>query len=226
MEYETSMRAYPVFLSLSGRRVLVLGAGSVGRRKIAGLLPCLPAEILALDPCAAQRALLPDAPCIRFECRSLAPDDLSGMALVFAASGDRAANARLAALADERGIWCNVADAPEEGAFQVPSLFAADDFLAAFSTGGFSPALARRIGRETGERFGPLLALLARLRPLVLARGLSGEENAAVFRAVAESELVDTLGRRDALYDRNAALLRQVLPQALHEHIAGLLAAP
>lgn len=219
------MQTYPVFLNINRQRVLVVGAGAVGRRKIAGLLAHGPAEILVLDICEARRKELPDASCIHFACRSFSPEDTVGMSLVFAASSDRKTNSKIAIHCKEQGIPCNVADAPEEGTFHVPSLFSTGEFTIAFSTGGSSPALARRIGREVKDQYGPLLELMNRLRPLVLALGFSSDENATIFRTLVDSDLAEILrnGNVSSMQGDAEKLLRHLLPAALHQDIRSLL---
>ncbi len=228
------MHLYPIFLNLSGQRALILGAGRVGRRKLASLLPCGLEEILLLevrDPDPELLALMKDAP-VRFRCLALGEtagaEDLQDVTLAFAASSDRAANAHLARLCREKGILCNSADAPEDGAFQVPASCSLGQLTAAFSTSGLSPALARYIRQEAetwlGGRFGPLLTLMGRLRPLVLDLGQGTEANTELFRALVRSPL----GKRLAAKDTDAAerLLRELLPVSLHPCIGDLLHEP
>lgn len=133
------MQFYPLFVSLEHARCLVVGAGSVGMRKIEGLLRAQPAELLVLDIRLAPPkldALMQEHPALRYEQRAFVPDDLNGRALVFAASGVRALNARISRLCAEKGIWCNCIDAPDEGSFIVPALAQADSICVALSTGG------------------------------------------------------------------------------------------
>lgn len=225
MLYVFRMRAYPLFMNLAGCRALVVGAGAVGVRKVNGLVPCGLEEILVLDLQAARKNALPSSPCVRFACRSFEERDLEDRALVFAASGDRGVNARVARLCRERRIPCNVADAPDEGSFHVPALFVSGDFIAAFSSGGFSPALSRTIARETDGRYGKLLLFMARLRPLVLALGWNSDDNAALFRRMVDSALGDIFRAADDPQQRDKAerMARELLPPPLHEHIGALL---
>ena len=46
---------YPLFLSLEGFSVLIIGFGSVGRRKLAMLIPAAPASVTIIDPPRAGR---------------------------------------------------------------------------------------------------------------------------------------------------------------------------
>lgn len=225
---------YPVFLDLSGRHVLILGAGRVGRRKLASLLPCEPEEITLLDIRPATDELLPllDNERVRFrqlpEGGLISMRDLRGVTLAFAASSNRDANAHLARLCREANILCNAGDAPGEGNFQVPAFCRIGQLTAAFSTDGLSPALARRIRREAeewlGGRFSPLLTVMGRLRPLVLGLEQSTESNTELFRALVHSPLGDRLNARD--YAAAGLVLQEFLPAALHPCIGDLLHEP
>ena len=220
---------YPLFLSLEGRRCLVAGLGGVGRRKLAGLLACGPASVLALDTLRAEdlpaeaAALLAD-PRVCFECRSCAPADVRDRALVFAATGSAEENARIAALCREAGVLCNCASAPELGAFSVPAVPRRDGLAAALSTGGASPALARRWRRELEDWLAPrarMARLMGRLRPLVLALHAETGQNTQLFRSLAASPLQSWLAEGDLESCRQWLLAE--LPSVLHVHIAELL---
>lgn len=244
------MRHYPLFLDLRTVRCLVVGAGAVGRRKIASLLACEPLEVLVIDPAldlelaegAATRGAgaastatpaAPDEgeaafwqhPRLRCLQRTVEEDDLDGRGLVFAATGDRTTNAALAAACARRGIWCNVADAPDESTFLVPASLKQGRVELALSTGGASPALTRWLREELEQwletRFAPLAEVLARLRPLVLALGRETGHNTALFRALVRSELPQALATRDSTRCRE--LLRLHLPEELHCRITELL---
>ena len=221
--------AYPLFLSLRDSRCLVAGFGGVGRRKAAGLLACEPAAVHIFDLHEPEdgegRALLRHK-AARFHTRTCTEDDLRPCRLVFAATGSRAENARIAALCARLGLLCNCADAPEEGSFLVPASARAGCLTAALSTGGASPALARRWRGELETWLAPRARtahLMGALRPLILALGEDTRRNTGIFRALAASSLQDCLERGDLAACR--ALLEQTLPPALHDRITELLDA-
>lgn len=143
------MRYYPVFLNLSGSTCLVVGAGSVGCRKIASLLACDPARIKVLDlaaPGETLQAMLEDSR-LAYEQRPFTPADVEGCTLVFAATSDRRTNAAVADACTERGIACNCADAPKESTFIVPAHIEQGTISIAVSTGGEArPSPARCAG--------------------------------------------------------------------------------
>ena len=90
--------------------------------------------------------------------RSYRRDDLDGQMLVIAATDDTAVNRQVYADAEQRGLFCNVADVPELCSFILPAIHRQDPILVAVSTGGASPALAQRLradirrARRTGAR--------------------------------------------------------------------------
>ena len=225
---------YPIFISLSGIHCLVVGLGQVGQRKLSGLLACNPASVLVLDlaePTAngpaetsAEAAELLRDPRVRFERRPCGKADVQGRALVFAATGSVAENSRIAALCADAGILCNSASNPEEGCFQVPAVARSTPLAAALSTGGASPALARRWKGELERWLGPrsrMATLMGRLRPLVLALGQDTGQNTRLFRKLAESPLQQWLEERD--HENCMLCLQAELPPELHANIAELL---
>ena len=85
------MRYYPLFLDLSRAVCLVIGAGRVGRRKIAALLECGAAGVVALDPFADAEKLQVFVEDSRFcfERRPFREEDMAGKALVSAPRQER-----------------------------------------------------------------------------------------------------------------------------------------
>lgn len=225
--YSPRMRLYPVFLSLRSCRVLVVGAGRVGMRKITSLCEAEAGDVLVLDP-----GLTPDGlarlnaiPAVSAYARRAEERDISGRQLVFATTDDAVENKRIAALCRAEHIWCNVADDPQAGSFHVPAKAVTGELTLAVSTGGVSPALAKRIRTEGAtwlrETYGPLATVMGRLRPLVLAQDQDTEENSVLFRNVVQSRLGVLL--RQGNRAEAAGLLRALLPVALQGHVEELL---
>jgi siroheme synthase-like protein len=79
---------------------------------------------------------------------------------VVAATGDRAVDDAVAALARRARVLVNVVDRPERCDFIVPSVLQRGELQIAVSTGGRSPALAREIRRRLESLFGPEYAAL------------------------------------------------------------------
>lgn len=221
------MRYYPIYVNLRGKRCLVVGAGQVGRRKIATLAECGAEEILVIDLAPAEScAGLLSHPAVVFACRPYETADLDGRFLVIASTDDEALNWRISRECAERGIPCNIVDQPEKCSFIVPALFTQGDLTVAISTGGSSPALARKIrqglGEFLGSEYGALLILMSRLRPMVLGLGLGSPANSKLFRELVNSPLLEALEQADAA--RAETILRDILPATLHGEAAGLVA--
>lgn len=218
------MPYYPIFLDISHASCLIVGAGEVGRRKLATLLLAEPQRVVVMDtaplPCAQ---LLHDAR-VHFVQQAFSPACLAGHSLVFASTAKRSVNAAIAAACQQQGIWCNCADAPTEGTFIVPATASHGSLTASLSTGGASPALARKLRQELEEWLAPrssLATLLGRLRPFVLSLGLNTEQNTRIFRELTASDLQTALANKDAVQCETH--LRALLPAALHPHIVEFL---
>ena len=221
------MRYYPIYVNLRGKRCLVVGAGQVGQRKIASLAESGAEEILVIDLAPAEACgEIAAHPAVVFACRPYETADLDGRFLVIASTDDEALNWRISRECAARGIPCNIVDQPEKCSFIVPALFTQGDLTVAISTGGSSPALARKIRQGLGEflgtEYGAMLVLMSRLRPLVLGLGQGSPANSDLFRALVNSPLLDALKRADA--PQAEAILRDILPAPLHGEAAGLVA--
>ena len=153
---------FPVMLDLEGRECLVVGAGVVAARKVAGLLDA-GARVTVVSPVLAPAVLdIARDGRLRWWPREYAKGDVTGFALVMVATADEAVNALVAAEARERSIWVNCADDPARCDFILPSVLRRGELQIAVSTGGRSPALAREIRRRLEGLFGPEYAELVR----------------------------------------------------------------
>lgn len=218
------MNYFPIFLDVSEKNCLVIGAGVVGKRKIATLVSCSPKGLTILDtspPDSEIQALLGNNPAWRYEQRSFLPQDLEQISLVLICTNDARYNQMISSLCKEKNILCNSATASPEADTLLPATLSRNDLTLAISTGGKSPALARhlrlRLERMIGEEYGPALQLLGKIREDVLALQLSERHNKAIFSALAQDELLAIISARDT--NRLAGLLQSVLPDALHDKI-------
>ena len=87
--------------------------------------------------------------------RSYRTGDLAEHWLVIAATDDSELNRQVFAEAAEARIFCNVVDLPALCTFHVPAVVGRGLLQIAISTGGASPALAKRIRQGLEEQFGP-----------------------------------------------------------------------
>lgn len=221
-----AMSYYPIFIDLTQKSCLVVGAGAVGLRKLATLMQAQPQKLVLMDtaPPSPECAALLEGSGVDFVQQAFCAEHLAGHSLVFAATGSRSVNATIAATCQAGGIWCNCADAPAEGSFIVPATAAHGSLTAALSTGGASPALARQLRQELEDWLkarSSLASLMGRIRPFVLALGLNTEQNTRIFRSLTTSDLQTALANNDV--QQCEASLQVLLPAALHPHIVEFL---
>jgi precorrin-2 dehydrogenase len=184
-----SKQYYMACLDLEGRRCVVVGGGAVAAEKAAGLLTC-GAQVTVVAPELHEG--LREAR-VQWRRRGYRATDLAGAFLVIAATDDPGVNERVHRDAETRGVLCNVADVPELCNFILPAVHRQGPIAVAVSTGGASPALAKRIRSEMAERIGPEHAELAErlqaLRPEVKRRFATYEERRDYFEALVAEAL-------------------------------------
>lgn len=129
--------AYLVGLRLSGKKVVVVGGGTVAQRRLP-LLLANGADVHVITRAATPvvEALQKDDPGITLELRDFRPGDLEGAWYVIAATDDPVVNAAIAAEADERRIFCVRADIAREGSAVTPATFEHDGLSVGVLAGG------------------------------------------------------------------------------------------
>ncbi len=192
---------YPMIVNLAGRRCLVVGGGRVAERKIALLLEC-GAEVAVVSPVATPEiADLAERGAVRLARRTVQPADLDGVFLAFAATDDAQVNQDVAHEARKTGGLVNVADAPDACDFHVPSVVRRGDLSIAISTGGGSPALAKRLRQRLeatiGSEYEAFLDALRDLRARAQQVITDPAERQALFRRAVDSDLFEQAARGD-----------------------------
>jgi len=168
------MSLFPLFADLKGRRVLVVGGGSVAERKVASLLKAQADVTIGALAFNDGLVRLGAQGRVRLLRGSFAANWLDGAWLAVAATGDREVNRNIAALAATTRIFVNVVDDPELSSVQLPSVVDRSPLIVAISSSGAAPVLARRV-RERLESLldhsmGPLVALAQRYRAAIRHR--------------------------------------------------------
>jgi siroheme synthase-like protein len=185
------MSVYPLFLRLRGRRVVVVGAGSVGTRKVLELCAAAAEVRVVALAASAEVERLAQQGAIALERRTFLPGDLDDAWLVIAATNDPASNRAIAEAAEARRVFCNAVDDPPNASAFFGAVLRRPPFLVAISSSGEAPALSRLLrevlesalpeerwieaaralrrrwkadGTPMGERFGQLVRVIARER--------------------------------------------------------------
>lgn len=128
---------YPVFLKLSGRRVLLVGGGRVAAGKLASLLAD-GAQVTVVAPDVRSELQQPGVRIVR---REFAPADLDDVWYAVAAAPPEV-NAQVLAAAEQRRVFVNAVDDPAHASAYAASVVRRAGVTVAFSTAGRAPALA------------------------------------------------------------------------------------
>jgi len=192
---------YPAILDIAGRGALVVGAGKVGEGKIANLVAAgANVKVVSLTATPHVKGWA-DEGTIELELRPYESSDLDGRFLVIAATQDNDTNVRVFEDAESRQMLCNVVDVTHLCNFILPSIVRRGDLAIAVSTGGASPALARRIRLAIGESYGSeyevTLKLLGSLREELKATYPDPEDRKVIFERMVYSNLTDLIRAGD-----------------------------
>ncbi len=212
------MPYYPIFVDLRDQNVLVVGGGEVAERKIKNLLThgCrisvssrhLSPYLKELVECGTLRLIDPDS----------LDESFDTVFMVITATDDPALNSWIASKARARGILVNSVDQPRDCTFIMPSIVRAGALQIAISTGGKSPALAKKIRCELESTFGPEYAsfveILGLIRRELLSQGKASSDNKIIFQRLVNSPLVDLIreGNIEGVKRTLSSLLGEELP--------------
>jgi len=163
---------FPVFLSLSGRPVLIVGGGAVAMEKVESLRSS-GATVTVLSPSVGDsiRAEV-DAGNVEWISKSFDPSDVTPYFMIIAATDDPATNAFVFKTGNALNRLTNSVDDPENCNFIMSAIVRRGPMQVAVSSSGCSPALAQRLRNRISEELltpevGRLGEFLGRWRPAV-----------------------------------------------------------
>ena len=203
---------YPVNLDITNRRCVIIGGGDVAERKAERLIEC-GAQVTIVSPLLTP--LLEE----RKKARQIVHVDkdyeektLHGAFMVIGATDRNEINAQISQDALSLGILVNIVDDPDKCNFILPSLVQQGDLSIAISTGGKSPALAKKLREDMQQQYGPeyqvLLRIMGSLRKKVLTQSYAPQDNKALFVDLVHSDILQ------AIRDGNRDLVNKII----HEH--------
>jgi uroporphyrin-III C-methyltransferase/precorrin-2 dehydrogenase/sirohydrochlorin ferrochelatase len=170
-ESARKLGVFPAFHKVAGRRVVIVGGGAEAATKIR-LLGETSAEIVVYAKALGKDAGA-DLIAAGGDWRGAWPTaaDLSGAALVFAATGSEESDREVWSLAHTVGVPVNVVDRPELCDFYTPAIVNRAPLSVAVCSEGVAPVLSRhvraRIEGLLAPAFGDLAGLAERLRERV-----------------------------------------------------------
>ncbi len=129
--------AYLVGLRLAGKKVVVIGGGTVAQRRLPLLIGSdADVHVIARAATPAVEVLSTTTPGITLELRDYRDGDLDGAWYAIAATDDADVNAAVVAEADRRQIFCVRADVAREGSAVTPASFDHDGLVVGVLAGG------------------------------------------------------------------------------------------
>ncbi len=172
------MQAFPLFIKLKDRPVLVVGGGEAAAAKLRLLLAAgARCTVVASEICSDMaEAVLTGRAVLRQ--RPFDAVDIDGHQLVFSAHDDEASDHAVVIAAKARNVLVNVVDRPALTDLIMPAVVDRGDVVIAISTQGSAPVLARKvralIESVLPHRIGRLAAFAGRFRSAVQARLVDG----------------------------------------------------
>jgi len=181
-----------MFLKLSSRACLVVGAGTIAETKIAGLLETGAKVRVVAPEATAQVRSWAQSKAIEWHQRPFQPSDLEGIFLVVAATSSTELHERIFELASQPGVLCNIVDVPPLCDFYYPAVVQRGALQIAVSTAGLSPALAQRLRKQLETEFGPeyeeWLAQLGEAREKLHSTDMDPDKRQRLLHKIASEE--------------------------------------
>ncbi len=187
-----SMAKYPIFLELGGRRVVLVGGGTVAVRKATALLEAGARLVVVaykpndaiVDLCTRHGAELIRA--------RYSKEYIAEAVLVIAATNDPAVNEQVYRDCQELEILCNVVDEPKLCDFFVPAVVKRGDLQIAIGTEGYCPAYAGHLRQKLETMFteehGRFLAELERARREIIDKIPESADRKAILGKLVDDE--------------------------------------
>ncbi|THD41371.1 NAD(P)-dependent oxidoreductase, partial [Pantoea sp. R102] len=137
------MDYFPLFCRLQGKRCLLVGAGDVAERKARLLLEADAELYVGARDFSPAFQLWAQQGKVTLLHGAFADDWLDECWLAIAATNNDAVNQQVADAAEQRRLFCNLVDAPQQASAIMPSIVDRSPLMIAVSSGGRAPVLAR-----------------------------------------------------------------------------------
>jgi uroporphyrin-III C-methyltransferase/precorrin-2 dehydrogenase/sirohydrochlorin ferrochelatase len=157
------MDYFPVFVKLKNQKCLVIGAGEIDARKI-DLLARAGANITVIANKFSHHVSNIEHSChLTLLQKSFTTTDVCGFKFVISATDNKETNMLVAKSAEEQNILVNVVDSPDLCSFIFPAIIDRSPIIAAVSSGGSAPVLARLLRAKIETIIPPAYGRLAHL---------------------------------------------------------------
>lgn len=226
------MKHFPIFLAVTGRRIVVSGGGDAAMAKLR-LLMKTEGRITVLAENAAddvhkwaaqgKLTLIP---------RAMDRGDAICAALFYGANEDAAEDARTAQIAASEGALVNIVDNLADSQFITPAIVDRDPVTVAIGTEGSAPVLARAIKADLEEKLPATLGTLARIGKTfrhavdVLPFGAKRRSFWSDFYFNAGPSAMDNQGEAGVIPALNTLLDKHVMTRQAEGHVDLVGAGP
>ena len=147
------MSYFPIFIDMTDRQVLVVGAGSVASRRV-GVLEKFGAAITVIAPNTSEEIRkLADSRKIRLieQTYEEVRDTIwqkKNFFMALAATGQTGTDARIKEDASSHSVWFNMASDKSQSEFYFPAIAQGRELTAGLISGGADPGLTHRVAKE------------------------------------------------------------------------------
>ncbi len=187
------MSFFPINIEISNRKIVVVGGGAVAERKISRIVAAGGNPIVIAPQLTGTLVKLREKSAITHLARQYQDGDLCGAFLAIAATNDKAVNTAVATEAEGCSVLADICNVPEKSSFTMPAVLTRGDLVIAVSTGGKSPALAKKIRDTLAESFGDeyitTVRLLGAVREKLLTTAANSAYNSRLLSELAAHDL-------------------------------------
>ena len=191
------MQALPIFMNISQRLCVVIGAGEVAARKVTMLLRAQASVTVYAPEICPTLADLVEAGRIRYQQARFADQQLSGACLVIAATNDLQVNTAVSLAAQANNIPVNVVDAPALCTFTMASIVERSPIVIAISSEGNAPVLARylrsKIETMLPAGYGRIAAIAGEFRDKVKSKYATSQARRIFWEGVLQGPIVERI---------------------------------
>lgn len=191
----------PLLIDMKGKKTLVVGAGTIGTRRIKLLIDHgLKPLVISTSTSAEVTQWADEGKCLIIR-RKFSPGDTAGCSLVIAATTNPRTNGHVVEEAVRNGALASRVDDPD-CAIQIPGIVQRGRLQIAISTSGASPSLTSRLKREVEDRFDeayePWIELLYQVRRRVRERIDDPNRRASLLRTLAQDPYLERIRRGES----------------------------
>ena len=134
---------YPMMLDLKEKKITIIGGGKIAYRKALHFLEFEGKVTLVSETFIAEFEAVKDR--LTLICSTYREDVLYGSFIVVAATNDKGLNRAIGRYCKAQNILCNIASESCLSSFIMPTYIKRGNLIISISTGGSSPALAKKI---------------------------------------------------------------------------------